>query len=89
MPSALEAAEAYVAALDEGQHQQALLMLAALRQRFTETLEAREAAVAQLEAKKRQYATSLQSVKLVSARMIQEREAYILSLSSTAAAPNH
>ena len=87
MPS-LESAEAYVAALDAGQHQQTLLMLAALRQRFTETLEARDAAVTALETKRKSYAASLQSVKLVSARMIQEREAYILSLSS-AAAPNH
>ena len=77
--SALERAEAYVAALDNG-HQETLLQLAALRQRFTETLAERDAAVSTLEAKKRQYASSLQSVKLVSARMIQEREAFILTL---------
>jgi hypothetical protein len=77
--SALERAEAYVSALDNG-HQETLLQLAALRQRFTETLAERDAAVSTLEAKKRQYASSLQSVKLVSARMIQEREAFILTL---------
>jgi hypothetical protein len=40
----------------------------------------RDMAVSALAVKKTQYAASLQSVKLVSARMIQEREAFILSI---------
>lgn len=82
--SALERAEAYVGGL-AAQQEQALLQLAALRQRFSETLAQRDAAVSTLEAKRKQYASSLQSVKLVSARMIQEREAFILTLNGAGA----
>ena len=79
MPSALQSAEQYVSSLEE-EHGRTLLMLSALQQRFLETVESREEAVAALEKKRKQYSSSLQSVKLVSARMIQEREAHILSL---------
>ena len=75
--SALEAAEAYVASLDSGP---TLLMLAALRERFLAVADERDNALATLDAKKKQYSASLSNIKLVSARMIQEREAYILTL---------
>ena len=67
--SALEEAEAFVASLESAPCP--LLTLAAMQKRFLETLEAREEAVQTLERKRRQFQASLQSVKLVSARMIQ------------------
>jgi hypothetical protein len=75
----LERAEEYVASLEDG-HERVLLMLAAFRERFLEIMRGRDMAVSALAVKKTQYAASLQSVKLVSARMIQEREAFILSI---------
>ena len=69
MSSALEEAEAYVASLESAPCP--LLTLAAMHTRFQEALESREEAVQTLERKRKQYQASLQSVKLVSARMIQ------------------
>jgi hypothetical protein len=69
MSSALEAAEAYVASLESAPCPH--ITLAAMHTRFVEALESREEAVSALERKRKQYQASLQSVKLVSARMIQ------------------
>ena len=82
---ALLAAERYLVATGE-RHASALLALAALRERFQDVAAERDAAASRLDAKRRAYAASLRDVKVVSARMIQEREEEIAELRRRVAA---
>lgn len=61
-------------------HARALAHVAALGARVSELSAARNDADAALEAKRRSSAAALRDVKLVAARMVQEREASIIGL---------
>jgi len=78
--TSLEEAEDYVLNLGEKLHVSSILALCALRERFCHVLDERDKAFVTLQQKKESYSKNLQKVKLVSAKMIQEREHYILAL---------
>lgn len=79
MSLTLEEAEAYVASTT-AQHVHTLTTLAAMRQRFTETLHEKDEAALTLAKKSAKFTKNLQTVKLVSAQMIQQREEQIMAL---------
>lgn len=79
MPLSLDDAELYLSSTAE-QHTHMLTTLAAMRERFTNVLHEKDEACQALTRKAAKYSKSLQTVKLVSAQMIQQREEQIMTL---------
>jgi hypothetical protein len=75
----LEDAESYLSST-AAQHTHTLTALAAMRERFTGVLHEKDEACQALTKKAFKYSKSLQTVKLVSAQMIQQREEQIMAL---------
>lgn len=85
MPDPLAAAEAFLAAAAPADAR-AHATLAALGERVASLCAARDAAEGALDAKRRASAGALRDVKLVAARMVQDREAAISALKRANAA---
>ena len=83
--AAIDAAEAWLQASLPG-HKAALLQLSQACSALASTREATAALAQKLEDRKRAYGASLRDVKVVAARLVQEREAEIFALKRAAGA---